>query len=183
MIFAPDLIEEVEVTVSHIQDNLRAAKSHQEIYANKRRRPLEFKVGDRVYLKVSPMKGMKRFGVKEKLAPLYIGQFPILEKCGNMTYKLELPPSLAGVHDIFHVLLLKKYLKAPMDVVLPDVTPLEADLTYPVHPIKILYQKDHVIRFKTIKFFKIQWSNHTEKEATLETEDFHHSCHPDFELL
>jgi hypothetical protein len=72
MIFGPDLIEEAEVTVSRIQDNLRAAKSHQESYANKRCRPLEFEVGDHVYLKVSIVKGMKRFGVKGKLSPRYI---------------------------------------------------------------------------------------------------------------
>jgi hypothetical protein len=64
---------------------------------------LEFAVGDHVYLKVSPMKGMKRFGMKGKLPPRYIVPFPILKKCGNVAYKLELPPSLAGVHDIFHV--------------------------------------------------------------------------------
>jgi hypothetical protein len=117
-----------------------------------------------VYLKVSPMNGVKRFGVKGKLAPRYIGPFPILEKCGSVAYKLELPPALAGVHDIFHVSQLKKYLKAPMDVVLPDVTPLKADLAYLEHPVKILDQKDHVTRCKTIKFFKIQWSNHTKKK-------------------
>jgi hypothetical protein len=71
-----------------------------------------------VYLKVSPMKGMKRFGMKQKLAPHYIGPFPVLEKCANMAYKLELPPSLPGVHDIFHMSQSKKYLKAPVDVVL-----------------------------------------------------------------
>jgi hypothetical protein len=90
------------------------------------------------------MKGMKRFEVKEKLAPHYIGPFPILEKCGTKTYKLSLPLALAGVHDIFHMSQLKKCLKAPVDVVLPAVTPLKADLTYPEHPIKILDQKDHV---------------------------------------
>jgi hypothetical protein len=87
MIFGPDLVEEAEATVSRIQDNLKAAKSCLESYANKRRRPLEFKVSDHVYLRVSPMKGVKRFGMKEKLAPRYIGPFPILEKCGNMAYK------------------------------------------------------------------------------------------------
>jgi hypothetical protein len=112
------------------------------------------------------MKGVKSFGVKGKLAPCYIGPFPILKKCGTMAYKLDLPPFLARVHDIFHVSQLKKCLKAPMDVVLPEVTPLEADLSYPEHPIKILDQKDHVTMCKTIKFFKIQWSNHSEEEAT-----------------
>jgi hypothetical protein len=79
-------------------------------------------------------------------------------------YKFELLPSLVGVHDIFHVSKLKKCLKAPVDVVLLEVTLLEADLTYAEHSIKILDQKDHVTRCKTIKFFKVQWSNHTEEE-------------------
>jgi hypothetical protein len=102
------------------------------------------------------MKGVKRFGVKGKLAPHYIGPFPIPEKCGTVAYKLDLPPSLARVHDIFHMSQLKKCLKAPVDVVLPEVTPLEADLSYPEHPIKVLDQKDRVTRHKTVKFFKIQ---------------------------
>jgi hypothetical protein len=116
---------------------------------------LEFEVGNHVYLRVLPMKGVKRFGVKGKLAPHYIGPFPILEKCGTMAYKLDLPLSLARVHDIFHMSQLKKCLKAPVDIVLLEVTPLEADLSYPKHPIKVLDQKDRVTRCKTIKFFKI----------------------------
>jgi hypothetical protein len=119
------------VIVHHIQDNLKASKSHQETYANKRRRPLEFKVRDHVYLRVSPVKGVKRFGMKGKLAPHYIGPFPILEKCRTVAYKIDLPTSLAGVHNIFQVSWLKKCLKAPMDVVWPEVTPLEANLSYP----------------------------------------------------
>jgi hypothetical protein len=136
-----------------------------------------------VYLKVSLMKGVKRFGVKGKLSPRYIGPFPILEKCGKVAYKLELPPSLAGVHDIFHISQLKKCLKAPVDVVLPEVAPLKTDLTYPEHPIKILDQKSRVTRRKMIKFYKIQWSNHTEQEVTWESEDFLRSRHLNFELL
>jgi hypothetical protein len=182
VVFGPDLVEEAEATIHRIQDNLKAAKSRQETYANKRRRPLEFEVRDLVYLRVSPMKGVKRFGVEGKLAPRYIRLFPILEKCGSTAYKLDLPPSLAGVHNIFHVSQLKKCLKAPVDVVLPKVTPLEADLSYPEHLIKVLDQKDRVMRRKIIKFSKIQWSNHSEEEATWESEDFLHSCHPDFVL-
>jgi hypothetical protein len=155
VIFGLDLVEEAESIVRRVQENLKAVKLRQETYANKRRRPLEFEVGNHVYLRVSPMKGVKRFRVKGKLAPRYIGPFPILEKCGTVAYKLDLPPSLTGVHDIFHVSQLKKWLKAPVDVVLPEVTPLEADLSYPEHPTKILDQKDRVTRRKMIKFFKI----------------------------
>jgi hypothetical protein len=135
-----------------------------------------------MYLRVSPMKGVKRFRMKGKLAPCYIGLFPILKKCGTVAYKLDLPPSLAGIHDIFHVLQLKKCLKAPVDFMLPEVTPPEADLLYPKHPIKVLDQKYRIVRRKTIKFFKIQWSNHSEEEATWESEYFLHYCHPDFVL-
>jgi hypothetical protein len=124
----------------------------------------------------------EEFGVKGKLAPCYIGPFSILEKYGTMPYKLDLPPSLAGVHDIFLASQLKKCLKAPVDVVLPKVTPLKADLPYPEHPIMVLDQKDHVTRRKTIKFFKIHWHNHSEDEATWKSEDFLRSHHPDFEL-
>jgi hypothetical protein len=181
-IFGLDLVEEAEATARRIQDNLKAAKSRQETYANKRNRPLQFKVGNHVYLRVLPMKEVKRFGVKGKLAPRYIRPFPILEKCGFVAYKLDLPPSLARVHVIFHVSQLKKCLKAPTDVVLLEVTPLEADLSYPEHPIMVLDQKDRVTRHKTLKFFKIQWSNHSEEEGTLESKDFLHSHHPDFVL-
>jgi hypothetical protein len=144
---------------------------------------LEIEVGDHIYLWVSPMKGMKRFGTKGKLAPRYIRPFPIMKKCRPMVYKLELLPSLAGVHDIFYVSQLKKCLKAPVDVLLLEVTLVKADLTYPEHPIKILDQKDRVTRRKTIKFFKIQWSNHFEKEATWESKEFLGSRHLDFDLL
>jgi hypothetical protein len=128
------------------------------------------------------MKGVKRFGVKGKLAPCYIGPFPIIEKCGTVAYMLNLPPSLTRVHDIFHVSQLKKCLKEPVDIMLPEVTSLEADLSYHEHPIKVLDYKDRVTRHKTIKFFKIQWINHTEEEATWECKDFLHSRHLNFML-
>jgi hypothetical protein len=154
-IFGPDIVDETEATIRHIQDNLKAAKSHQESYANKRCWPLQFEVRDHVYLKVSSMKGVKRFGVKGKISPRYVGPFSILEKCEIVAYKLESPLSLIGVHDIFHVSQLKKCLKAPVDVVLPEVAPLKSDLTYHEHSIKILDQKSRVTRRKTIKLYKV----------------------------
>jgi hypothetical protein len=181
VIFSSDIVDEAEAMVRRIQDNIKAAKSCKESYANKRRRPLSFEVGGHVYLNVSPMKGVKRFGVG-KLSPCYIWPFPIFEKCGIVAYKLELPRLLAGVHDIFHVSQLKKCLKAPVDVVFPEVAPLKADFTYLEHPIKIMDQNSRVTRWKTIKFFKIQCSNHTVEEATWESGDFLRSYHSDFKL-
>jgi hypothetical protein len=141
MIFGPDLVIEAEGIVHHhIQSNLKAAKAQQESYANKWRCPLEFEAGDRVYLHVSPTQGVKRFGIKGKLAPHYIGPFLVLARLGNVAYYLELPSALTGMHNVFHVSQLKKCLKPPMDVVVDDVSPLNADLSYPEHPVKILDQ-------------------------------------------
>jgi hypothetical protein len=125
---------------------------------------------------------MKRFRVKGKLSPHYIGPFPILEKCGTVAYKLELPLSMVGVHNIFNISQLKKCLKTPMDMVLPKVTSLESNLTYPEHLIKILDQKSRVTKRKMMNFYKIQWSNHTVEEATRKSEEFLCSRHPEFEL-
>jgi hypothetical protein len=86
MIFGPNLITEAEATVNRIQDNLKVVRSHQESYANKRRRPIQFEVGDHAYQRISLMKGAKRFGMKGKLTPRYIGPFPIHKKCGTMAY-------------------------------------------------------------------------------------------------
>jgi hypothetical protein len=161
-----DLVKEMEEKVQRIIHNLREAQARQKSYADKRRQPLYFQVKDYVYLKVSPMKGVTHFGVKGKLAPRYIGPFPILERCGPVAYRLQLPKTLSGVHNVFHVSQLKKCLRVldrTIDVV--DVT-LEPDLTYSEHPIRVLDQKDRVTRRRTLKFYKIQWNQHTEDEAT-----------------
>jgi hypothetical protein len=101
--FRPDLVKETEEKVQWIRHNLKEAQARQKNYADKRRRRLVFQVKDHVYLKVSPMKGVNRFWVRGKLAPQYIGMFPILEQCGPMAYKLRLPESLSVVHNVFHV--------------------------------------------------------------------------------
>ncbi|MDN3212552.1 hypothetical protein QCB48_10890, partial [Haemophilus sp. SZY H51] len=111
--FGVDLVKDMEEKVKHIQENMKIAQSRQKSYADKRRRPLKFQVGDYVYLKVSPTKGVTRFGVKGKLAPRYIGPFEILECCGKVAYKLKLPDHLSAVHNVFHVSQLKKCLRIP----------------------------------------------------------------------
>jgi hypothetical protein len=88
------------------------------------------------------MKVVHHFGIKGKLAPRYIGPYPIINKYGSMSYQVELPSKLSGVHNVFHVSQLKECLKPPIDVVVEDTIPLELDLTYKTHPIKVLDQQD-----------------------------------------
>ena len=102
-VFGKDVLRHVEQQVQTIRDNLRVAQSRQKSYADTRRRELAFEEGDYVYLKVSPMRSVKRFNMKGKLAPRYVGLFKLLQRCGEVAYQLELPKSLSGVHDVFHV--------------------------------------------------------------------------------
>ncbi|WVZ75589.1 LOW QUALITY PROTEIN: hypothetical protein U9M48_023628 [Paspalum notatum var. saurae] len=110
-VFGPDLIKDANSRSRWY--NLRVARSGRKSYADVRRRDLTFKVDDFVYLKVSPMRGIRRFNMKGKLAPRYIGPFKIVERKGEVAYKLELPPNLSGIHNVFHVSQLKKCLRVP----------------------------------------------------------------------
>jgi hypothetical protein len=118
------------------------------------------------------MKGVNHFEVKGKLPPWYVGPFLILERYIPVGYRLQLPETLSAVHNVFHVSQLKKCLRIPnqtIDVV--DVA-LEPDLTYSEHPVRVLDQKDMITRKRTLKFYKIQWNQHIEDEATWETQHF-----------
>ena len=108
-ITGPDLIRDTSEKVSLIQQRLLTAHSRQKSYADVRRRPLEFEVGDHVFLKMMPQRGVVRFGKHGKLSPRFIGPFEILERIGSVAYRLALPPSMSGVHEVFHVSMLRKY--------------------------------------------------------------------------
>ncbi|WVZ63561.1 hypothetical protein U9M48_013184 [Paspalum notatum var. saurae] len=166
--FGPDLVTQAE------------EQSRQKSYTDKRRRQLAFEKDDHVYLRVSPMKGVHRFGVKGKLAPRYVGPFKILERCGPVAYCLELPPHLAAVHDVFHVSQLKKCLRVPEEAVDTSQIQIEPDLTYEEKPMKVLDQKQRSTRRKAVNFYEVQWSNHSEEEATWETEEYLQTKYPDF---
>jgi hypothetical protein len=102
-VFRSEVLKDAERQVQMIRENLKIAQSCQKSYVDKQRRYLSFEVGDFVYLKVSPMRGTRRFKVKGKLAPRYVGPFQILDHKGEVAYQLELPPQLSDVHDMFHV--------------------------------------------------------------------------------
>ena len=122
-----------------------------------------------MYLKVSPLKGMRRFRISGKLAPRFIGPFPVLARRG-VAYKLELPSQLSGVHDVFHVSQLRKCLCVPKKQMPLEAVDLQEDLSYKEQPVKILEVSERVTRSKVIRLCKVQWSNHSEEEATWERE-------------
>jgi hypothetical protein len=130
---------------NQIHTNILIVQSCQKSYTDKRRRPFEFEVGDHVYLWFSPMKGVHRFGIKGKLNSCYISLYPIIDKYEPLSYQVDLPLKLSGVHNVFHVSQHKKCLKAPTDVVIEDTIPLEPDLTYKAYPVKKLEQQDQQI--------------------------------------
>jgi hypothetical protein len=165
-VFRPDIWEEAEKQVRMVRENLRVAQSRQKSYADHRRRELSFEVGDFVYLKVSPMRGLHHFKVRGNLTPRFIGPFKILEKRGEVAYQLELPPQLSDVHDVFHVSQLKKCLHVPEEQIPMDDLDAKEDLSYQEHTIRILETSERVRRNKRIKMCKMQWSHHTEDEAT-----------------
>jgi hypothetical protein len=179
-IFGPDLVVEAEDKVKVIQANLRIAQSRQKSYADKRRKPLQFQAGDFVYLRVSPTKGVQRFGIKGKLAPRYVGPFEILKVCGPVAYKIHLPSQLAAIHDVFHVSQLKKCIKVPTKIVETSAIAIEPDLSYTEQAIQILDTKERITKRRTVKMYKILWDHHTDEEATWETESYLQQNFPNF---
>jgi hypothetical protein len=136
------------------------------------RKPLQFQVGDYLYLRVSPTKGVQHFGIKGKLVPRYIGPFEITEACGPVAYRLRLPTQLTAIHDVFHISQLKKCIKVPTEVIEQQAIEIEPDLSYIEQPLQILDSKKRSTRRKKIKMYKILWDHHTAEEATWETEDY-----------
>jgi hypothetical protein len=124
-----------------------------------------------VYLKVSPLRGMRRFKVKGKLSPRFIGPYIFFRRVGEMAYQLELPGNLSDVHNVFHVSQLKKCLCVPEEQLPMEELSVQGDLTHTEYSIKILDTFTRVTRNKVIKMCKVQWSHHGEDEATWEREE------------
>ncbi|GKC59152.1 putative nucleotidyltransferase, ribonuclease H [Tanacetum coccineum] len=122
----------------------------------------------------------KRFGIKGKLSPRFIGPFEILDRVGEVSYRLALPPQLSHVHNVFHVSLLRGYKYHPLHVISYPFDQIREDLSYTEEPESILDRQDRVMRNKTIPFVKILWRNHPEREATWETEESIRTSYPHF---
>ena len=131
----PEMVQRTNEAIEKIRARMLASQSRQKSYSDVRCRSVEFQVGDHVFLRVSPLRGVKRFGVRGKLSPRFVGPFEILERVGEVAYRLAMPPALSGVHDIFHVSMLRKYVSDSMHVLSCENLELDQDLSYEEKPI------------------------------------------------
>nr|GFB06232.1 DNA/RNA polymerases superfamily protein [Tanacetum cinerariifolium] len=149
VIEGPEMIEVTNEKVAIAKEKLKEDRTRQKSYVDKHRRSIEFQPGDRVFLKVSPARGVRHFGIKGKLSPRFIGPFEILDRVGEVSYRLALPPRLSNVHNVFHVSLLRGYKYHPLLVISYPLDQIHADLSYVEEPEAILDRQDRVMRNKT----------------------------------
>ncbi|KAL4021638.1 hypothetical protein IC575_020444 [Cucumis melo] len=178
-LMGPELVQSTNEAIQKIRSRMHTAQSGQKSYADVRWKDLEFDVGDKVFLKVAPMRGVLRFEKRGKLSPRFVGPFEILERIGPVAYRLPLPPSLSTVHDVFHVSMLRKYVLDPSHVL--DYEPLEIDenLSYTEQPVEVLAREVKMLRNREIPLVKVLWRNHWVEEATWEREDDIRSRYPE----
>ena len=117
-------------------------------------------------MKLSPWKGVVRFGKRGKLSPRYIGPFEVIERVGSVAYRLALPMELSRIHDVFHVSMLRKYISDPSHILETPAVEMKEDLSYEEQPVQILDWREQVLCNKTIPLVKVRWRNHTMEEAT-----------------
>ncbi|GJW16188.1 hypothetical protein Tco_0020321 [Tanacetum coccineum] len=174
----PELVQEMIDKVVLVKEKSKAARDHQKSYADKRCKPLKFKVGDRVLLKVSPWKGVVHFRKKGKLAPRYVGPFEILERIGPIAYRLRLHEELIGVHDTFHVSILKKCLgNANLHVLLNEIK-IDKTLRFVEEPVEIKDREVKSLKRNRIPLVKVHWNSKRGPEFTWEREDYMNSKYP-----
>ncbi|XP_043710646.1 uncharacterized protein LOC122659614 [Telopea speciosissima] len=177
-ILGPELIQRTCEKVDLIREKIKATQSRQKNYAYRRRQHIQFRVGEKAFLKVSPIKGVVRFGKRGKLSPRYIGPYEVVARVGAVANQLALPPSLANVHDVFHVSILRQYIPDSSHLLPQQPAELIADLTYEEVPEEIVDVKEHNLRNRTISFVKLRWCNHSVAEASWEREDLMKERYP-----
>ncbi|XP_068336583.1 uncharacterized protein [Pyrus communis] len=155
VLVGPEIIEKTTQNIQVIKSNLKAAQDRQKSLADRHATDRVYKVGDWVFLKLSPWRGVVRFGKKGKLSPGYIGPYMITERVGEVAYKLELPSELAKVHNVFHVSMLRHYVANPSHVIPHQPLEINLDLTYDKEPVTILDWKEKVLRNKKVNLVKV----------------------------
>ena len=166
----PELVQQTKETIELIQKRLVAAQSRQRKYADQSRKDLEFEVGDAVLLKVSPWKGLVRFGKKGELSPRYVGPSEILNRVGKVAYELALPPHMQNMHIVFHVSMLKKCNLASTQVIEYEPIEIQLYLSYVERPVRILDRQEKILRNKSVSLVRVLWRNPKVEESTWELE-------------
>ena len=131
-----------------IRERLKVAADRQKSYANLKRKDIQYEIGEKVLLKVSPWKKVMRFERNGKFSPRFIGPYEVIEKVGPVTYRLALPPELEKIHSVFHVSMIKRYMSDPSHVVSSEIIELCLDLTYEEEPVEILAREVKELRNK-----------------------------------
>ncbi|KAJ0752560.1 putative nucleotidyltransferase, Ribonuclease H [Helianthus annuus] len=170
-ITGPEIVVDATEKIAQIRQCMAAARDCQKAYADKRRKPLEFQVGDRVLLKVSPWKGVVRFGKQGKLNPRYVGPFEIIEKIGKVAYRLNLPAELGAVHNVFHVSNLKKCLSDENLIIPFKELTIDERLQFVEEPVEITDRDVKVLKNKRIPLVRVRWNSKRGPEYTWERED------------
>ena len=153
-----EIVQDTTEKVNMIREWLKITNDRHKSYAGNRRRDRKFK------------KGILRFGKHGKLSPRYIGPYVIVDKVGEVAYRVRLMSELANIHDVFHVSMLRKYIANPSHIFMEEPIQLKENLNYEEHPVEILDCSDQVLRNKVISLVKILWRSHTVEEATWEQE-------------
>ncbi|KAL0282322.1 UNVERIFIED_CONTAM: Transposon Ty3-G Gag-Pol polyprotein [Sesamum angustifolium] len=167
----PELVQQTEDKMQTVKKCLKAAQDRQKNYADKHRREMEYEVGEKVFQKVSPWRGILRFGKQGKLSPKYIGPYEILKRVGPLAYRLALPVELSQIHDVFHVSMLRRYRSDPSHILHELEIAVSEGLTYVEEPIEILDRSIKKLRNKEMPMVKVRWSHHSPREATWEVEE------------
>nr|GFA53387.1 putative reverse transcriptase domain-containing protein [Tanacetum cinerariifolium] len=174
----PELVRETTEKIGQIKNRLLTARSRQKSYADLKRRLIEFEVGDKVMLKVSPWRGAIRFGKRGKLNPRFIGTFKVIERIGPVAYKLELPDKLCGIHDTFHVSNLKRCFVNDDAVIPLDEVQLDDKLNFVEEPVEIMDRNVKRLKQSRILIVKVRWNSRRGPEFTWEREDFFKRKYP-----
>ncbi|XP_073153039.1 uncharacterized protein [Henckelia pumila] len=170
VLLGPEIVQQTSDIVIQIRERMRTVQCRQKSYADRRLRDLECVMGDHVFLRVSPMKGVMHFGRRGKLNPRYIGPFEILERIGTLACRLALPLSLATVHNVFRISMLRNYISNPLHVLDYEPLQLTRELAFEERPVRVLAREEKRLRTRVIPMVKVQWLNHSEEEATWESE-------------
>ncbi|KAL4022776.1 hypothetical protein IC575_016521 [Cucumis melo] len=170
-LLGPELVHTTNAAIQRIRAHMLTAQSRHKSYADVRHKDLEFDVGDMVFLKVAPMKGVMRFKKKGKLSPCFVRPFEILERIGPVAYRLALPPSFSIVHDVFHVPMLRKYVADSTHVIDFEPLQIKENLSYEEQPVEILAREVKMLHNRGISLVKVLWRNHGVEEATWEREE------------